>query len=109
MSTSVRLGRDTNQALGIGEFAIAFMSGKLGEGPSEKALERVRMFHTDSVLCGLSALALKTNAPTLLRKEALDYPSSDVAHCFGSDVRVKAEKAIVVGVRRSARSAASSS
>jgi 2-methylcitrate dehydratase len=31
------------------------------------------MFHTDSVICGLSALALKTNAPHVLRDEALEF------------------------------------
>jgi 2-methylcitrate dehydratase len=29
------------------------------------------MFHTDAVLCGVSALALGTNSPTILRREAL--------------------------------------
>ena len=35
--------------------------------PSAKVLERSKLFHTDSVVCGLSALALKTNAPHVLR------------------------------------------
>lgn len=95
MSTTVTLARDTNQALGIGRFAIDFLSGKLGSGPSAKVLDRTRLFHTDSVLCGLSALALGTNAPTILRREALDYPDSGGATVFGSKTRVKAEKAIV--------------
>lgn len=38
--------------------------------PSKEVLERVKLFHTDSVVCGLSALALKTNAPNILRDEA---------------------------------------
>jgi len=95
MPSSVRLGPDTNQALGIGEFAISFMRGELGPGPSEWALERVRMFHTDSVLCGLSALALQTNAPVVLRNEALGYPDSSGATVFGSKARVAPEKAVV--------------
>lgn len=95
MSSSVRLGPDTNQALGIGEFAIAFMKGELGPGPSPSVLERARWFHTDSVLCGLSALALQTNAPVVLRREALSYPDSQGATVFGSDARVAPEKAIV--------------
>jgi 2-methylcitrate dehydratase len=33
--------------------------------------DRVRLFHTDAVLCGVSALTLRTNAPTILRDEAL--------------------------------------
>ncbi len=95
MSSSVRLGPDTNQALGIGEFAVTFMEGGLGSGPSKAVLERVRMFHTDSVLCGLSALALQTNAPVVLRREALGYPDTAGATVFGSGERVAPEKAIV--------------
>ncbi|HXH61039.1 MAG TPA: MmgE/PrpD family protein [Fimbriimonadaceae bacterium] len=98
MSSTVRLAPDTNQALSIGEFAVAFIKGELGAGPSERALERVRMFHTDSVLCGLSALALGTNAPTVLRAEALRYGVADPAlgaFCFGSSQQVMAEKAVV--------------
>ncbi|MFM9994502.1 MAG: MmgE/PrpD family protein [Phycisphaerales bacterium] len=73
--TEVVLPADTNQALGIGRFAVDFMSdepGKLGE-PDEAVVERTNMFHTDAVLCGVSALALGTNAPTILRREAMQY------------------------------------
>jgi 2-methylcitrate dehydratase len=94
-ATTIVLPRNSNQALGIGQFAIDFMSGKLGSGPGEKVLERTAMFHTDSVLCGISALALRTNAPTILRKEALEYPDADGAPVFGSSIKVKAEKAVV--------------
>ena len=70
-------------------------------------LKRTNLFHTDAVLCGLSALALGTNAPNVLRNEALGYaapanPGPTLGKCkhhgatvFGSDVRVKSEKAIV--------------
>lgn len=95
MSNSVTLSRDSNQALGIGQFAIDFMSGSLGAGPSATVIERVRMFHTDAVLCGLSALALQTNAPMILRHEALEYADPDGATVFGAATKVKAEKAIV--------------
>jgi 2-methylcitrate dehydratase len=112
-SSRTVLGPETNQALGIGQFAIDFMSddpGKKGE-PDAAVLERTRLFHTDACLCGLSALALGTNAPTVLRNEALQYavPAGDPAKLgpglgkskfhgapvFGSGVRVKSEKAIV--------------
>ena len=98
MSTSVTLSRDSNQALGLGQFAIDFMNGSLGEGPNGRVLERTKWFHTDSVLCGLSALALQTNAPTVLRSEALEYRCADPgrsAFVFGSNQQVWAEKAIV--------------
>src|SRR5579862_4080658 len=95
MSTAITLARNTNQALGIGQFAIDFLGGQLGSGPSQAVLERTSLFHTDSVLCGISALALQTNAPTLLRREALTYPDSGGASLFGSTVKVKAEKAIL--------------
>ena len=94
MSTVV-LGRNTNQALGIGQFAVDFLAETLGPGPSTTVLERVRMFHTDALLCGASALALQTNAPCLLRSEALTYVDPEGAFVFGSSVRVKAEKAVV--------------
>ena len=66
------LNRDTNQALGIGQYAIDFLRDG---APSAAVLERTSLFFTDAVLCGASALALGTNAPTLLRQEALRYPS----------------------------------
>jgi 2-methylcitrate dehydratase len=94
----VNLPRDTNQAHGIGRFAIDFMNGKLGPGPAASVLKRTEMFHTDAVLCGVSALALGTNAPTLLRTEALEYPVATAekgASVFGSVARVAPEKAVV--------------
>jgi len=66
----VTLHKNTNQALGLGHYALDFMKNG---NPSKKVYERTKLFHTDAVLCGLSALALKTNAPTVLRNEALSY------------------------------------
>lgn len=63
--------------------------------PSLKVLERTKLFHTDSVICGISALGLLTNAPTVLKAEALNYRGKykggnsncgNVAKCFGSDI-----------------------
>ncbi len=107
-NTQVKLPADSNQALGIARFAIDFLSDNpatRGE-PSPAVLERTNLFFTDAVLCGLSALALKTNAPTILREEALQYPVTDAtklighakrpgATVFGSKVQVQPEKAIV--------------
>jgi 2-methylcitrate dehydratase len=104
----VELAADTNQALGIARYAIDFLSdepGKSGE-PAEAVLERTRLFHTDAVLCGLSALALQTNAPTVLAREALRYPVAEGtppigrgahpgATIFGSSTQVHPEKAIL--------------
>ena len=62
------LKANTNQAAGLAEYAIKF----LAEGnPGPKVLEKTKLFHTDSVITGLSAIALKTNAPTILRNQAL--------------------------------------
>ena len=90
------LPADSNQARGIARYAIDFISGKLGT-PDSAVFERVDLFHTDAVLCGLSALALRTNAPTLLRDEALTYPAGEArgASVFGSAAALKPEKAIV--------------
>ncbi|MEC9373628.1 MAG: MmgE/PrpD family protein, partial [Planctomycetota bacterium] len=95
--TAVRLPADTNQALGIAEFAIDFMGGTIGE-PDASVVKRTEMFHTDAALCGISALALGTNAPTVLRREALEYgvkSGQPGATVFGSDAKVMAEKAVV--------------
>jgi 2-methylcitrate dehydratase len=92
-TTSSRvLARNTNQALGIGQYAIDFLrDGK----PSQAVLDRTTLFHTDAVLCGVSALALGTNAPVLLRKEALGYRDKNGVPVFGGDKLVAPEKAIV--------------
>lgn len=93
--SSVALPRSTNQALGIGQFAVDFIQGRLGGEPDAAVRQRTLLFHADAVLCGLSALALQTNAPTLLRAEALTYPDPTGATVFGSATRVKSEKAVV--------------
>jgi len=95
--TAVTLPADSNQAAGIAEFAIDFMSGKIGE-PSEAALERCELFQVDASICGVSALAMGTNAPTVLRREALEYAVASGrpgATLFGSNIRVAPEKAVV--------------
>ena len=38
---------------------------------SDEVYDRVRLFHADSVICGISALAMRTNAPNILRDEAI--------------------------------------
>ncbi|MCA9299867.1 MAG: MmgE/PrpD family protein [Phycisphaerales bacterium] len=94
---SITLPRSSNQALGLAQFAIDFMGDDpLKKGaPDATVLARTNLFHTDACLCGLSALALGTNAPRILREEALDYPDPAGATVFGSTTRVKAEKAIL--------------
>ena len=92
----VILPPDVNQALELGQFAVDFMDGALGE-PCEKVYQRTELFHTDSVLCGLSALALGTNAPNILRKEALAYPVEEGqpgARVFGCMNLLHPEKAV---------------
>lgn len=87
---------DTNQALGIGEFAVKFMSGK--GRPGEAVFERTNMFHVDSVMCAVSAIALNTNAPRILRAEAIDYRDPEGrsgATIYASRDRVPPEKAVL--------------
>jgi 2-methylcitrate dehydratase len=93
-TTSVVLSKNTNQALGIGRFAVDFMNNTIGE-PSQDVLDRTTLFFTDAVLCGLSAVAVKTNAPTILRNEALSFPVEGGATVFGSAISVFPEKAIL--------------
>ena len=94
--TTFALPADSNQALGIGQFACDFMApgGRIGS-PDPRVLDRTVQFHTDAVLCGLSAIALGTNAPTILRAEALEYPNPRGATMFGSKQKVAPEKAIL--------------
>ena len=66
---SILLKRNTNQALELAHYAKKFM--RYGK-PSDNVLKRTKLFHTDSVICGISALSLRTNAPTILHEEALE-------------------------------------
>ncbi len=95
-SESVTLPRDTNQARGIAQFALDFLGGKLGI-PGAAVLRQVERFHRDSIACGVSALAARANAPTLLRREAMRYscPAGEGVPCFGSTALVQPEKAVV--------------
>ncbi len=96
-SEYLTLSRQENQARGIGQFAIDFLSRRWGE-PSESALAAVERFHLDSMACGVSALACRANAPTVLRQEALEYAcgpgQQQGVPVFGSRVRVPPEKAV---------------
>src|SRR6478672_4971842 len=93
----VTLTRDSNQARGIGQYALDMVQGRL-PGPSEAVLKKVEQFHLDSVACGVSALGARANAPTVLRQEALEYPvprERGGVPMFGSTTRVAPEKAVV--------------
>jgi len=94
VETAVALPKNSNQALGIGAFAVDFMSGAIGE-PAQEVFDRTALFFTDAVLCGLSAIAVKTNAPTVLRAEALGFPTEVGGTVFGSTQSVAPEKAIL--------------
>jgi len=107
--TTTLLPANSNQALGLGQFAIEFMSdtAEVMGRPDAGVIERTNWFHTDACLCGLSAIALNTNAPVLLRREAAMYATGsgrapwahDSARAgvpvFGSTQDVQPEKAIV--------------
>ncbi len=91
------LARSENQALALGRHAIAFLNDPR-DAISDSVYERLDRFHRDSVACAVSALALATNAPRVLRGEAIDYPAADPsrgAALFGSRARVAPEKAVV--------------
>ena len=60
------LPRDTNQVRGLAQYALDFLAGRY-PGPTNAVFRRVEQFHTDSVACGLSALACQTNAPRVRR------------------------------------------
>lgn len=93
--TTAELARDTNQARGLGQFALDFLNGRLG-APGEAVVRQTERFHRDSIACAVSALAAGANAPKLLREEALRYAcqAEEGAPCFGSTVAVQPEKAV---------------
>jgi 2-methylcitrate dehydratase len=99
-NTSFKLPRNTNQAILLAQYAREFMEkGK----PSAAVYERVKLFHNDAFLCGISAIAHHANAPTVLRAEAMRYALHEAnlkrvpgyAKCLGSNHLTIAEKAIV--------------
>ena len=108
-SQFVTLPAESNQALGLARYAIDFMWGEHGARgePDHAVLDRTNQFYTDACLCGISALAMGCNAPTVLRNEAFEYTVPEgtlgrpLGRCarhgatvFGSPRRVKSEKAI---------------
>ncbi len=90
----LKLPRHTNQARGIGQYAIDFLAGKLGQ-PAAAVMERTERFHLDSIACAVAALATGCPAPRILRDEALGYPDSHGVPVFGSRELVSPEKAVL--------------
>ena len=90
------LPADTNQARGLAAYARDFLNRDAEPiGPATLAL--LERFHTDSVGCGVSALAAGANAPAVLRREALatvPAAGSPGAVCLGSPRRCLAERAV---------------
>lgn len=92
--SEIVLPRDENQARGLAQYSIDFMSGKFAP-PGERPLKMVEWFHLDSMACGVSAIARGANAPNVLRHEAMEYAHPQGAPCFGSRTRVVPEKAVL--------------
>ena len=108
-STTTVLPSSTNQARGLGEFACAWVGrgGGGDDGPSAAVKARTVAFFVDSIVAGASALALQTNAPTLLRSEAIEDFAVAQSSSVGCTVLgshgavpflVRPEKAIVANV-----------
>jgi 2-methylcitrate dehydratase len=92
------LRRSENQARGLGQYAIDFIGGRWGDDVDDRVARRIELFHSDSVACAVGALATRTSAPRLLRREALDCRVANFqagATCFGTPVRVRPEKAVL--------------
>jgi len=97
--TTVLLPRTENQALGLARYCIDFLRSHTAAaaGIGQATLDRVEQFHLDSVGCGVSALAHRANAPTVLRREALGTlpaAGSRGGNCFGSARPCAIEKAV---------------
>ena len=96
-SQYLTLSREENQALGIGRYAIDFLSGRYA-GPDDAVIARVRQLHADSIACAVAALGVGAAAPRILREEALSYVCGDARQgvpCFGSNSPVWPEKAVL--------------
>jgi 2-methylcitrate dehydratase len=92
---TVLLPRSGNQALGLARYAREFLRAPRPIGSRTLAL--LERFHLDSVGCGVSALALGANAPTVLRAEALAAPPAAGSRggiCLGSSRPCAVEKAV---------------
>jgi 2-methylcitrate dehydratase len=92
---TVLLPRSTNQALGLARHAREFLRVPRPIDPRTLAL--LERFHLDSVGCGVSALALGANAPTVLRAEALAAPPAAGSRggiCLGAARPCAVEKAV---------------
>ncbi|MEY3205864.1 MAG: 2-methylcitrate dehydratase [Planctomycetota bacterium] len=92
---TILLPRATNQARGLARYCLDFLRDPQPIGAATLAtLER---FHADSVGCGVSALAHGANAPTVLRREALDTVPARGSRggiCFGAAQPCAVEKAV---------------
>src|SRR5262245_43054129 len=93
MNRYVKIPCRENQAAAIGQYAIDFLAGRLGE-PAAAVLDKVEQFHLDSVGCGVAALAIGANAPRLLRDEALEYADANGVGCLGGGPLVAPGKAV---------------
>jgi 2-methylcitrate dehydratase len=93
-ATYFQLRGNENQARGLGQYALDFLNGRLGQ-PADAVLGKVEQFHLDSVGCAVAALATGASAPLLLREEALTYPDARGVGCFGGGQWVSPEKAVL--------------
>ena len=94
-ASTVLLPRSTNQARGLARYCREFLASKRPIGSA--TLTRLEQFHIDSVGCGVSALAMAANAPTVLRAEALGTAAAAGSRggiCFGSPHACATEKAV---------------
>jgi len=91
----MHLKSNENQARGLAEYGYRFMEVPL-EAVAPEVWERLELFYLDSVACGVSAISRQANAPSVLRKEALrNYKNDKGCYCYGSDIKVSPEKAIL--------------
>jgi len=94
---TILLPKSGNQALGLARYCLAFLDPVGGPSIGRATLQRVEQFHLDSVGCGVSALAHRANAPTVLRWEALGTApvlGSRGGICFGAGRPCAVEKAV---------------
>lgn len=90
------LPADSNQAVGLARYCRDFLDSPEPIGSATQSL--LERFHLDSVGCGVSAIWRQANAPTVLRREALQTPvavGSQGGICLGATQPCATEKAVV--------------
>ncbi|OMJ86863.1 hypothetical protein SteCoe_11494 [Stentor coeruleus] len=91
------LSSGTNQALGLGAYAIEFLAKG---NPSKEIIQRVKLWHTDLTVTSISYLRQNIN-PSLecFKNEALMYKNILGGFLYDNSEKISAEKAVMFNIK----------